>query len=183
MDTHINAQTSPLEWAAIYAAIPRPTFLEQAQLDALDEAVQRASYHPRDNPDLSALDDAQLSALDAALCYRPKQNRRTHVNRVIVRMPGSKTHTTVCFRDDYKQVAMKFAYGEEKTLTAALRKAALVVKESRPGHVSAAVRLKALAILRGNYIPAKAAALCAARDDAAHILSHDNNAAWTTAQA
>ena len=183
MNTHINAQTSPLEWAAISAAIPRPTFLEQTQLDALDEAAQRASYHPRDNADISALDDAQLSALDAALCYRPKQNRHTHVNRVIVRRPGSKTHTTVCFRDDYKLIAMRFAYEEMSVLTTALRKAALTVKDGRPGHFSAAVRAKALASLRGNYMPERAAASAQSRDDAAHILSHDNNAAWTTAQA
>ena len=182
MNTHINEQASPLEWAAIYADIPRPTFLEQAQLDAIDEAAHRASYHPRDSADVSSLDDAQLSALDAALCYRPGRTRRTNFNRVIVRKPGSKTHTTVCLKDDYLLVAMRFAYEEMSVLTTALRKAALTVTDAGPGQFSAAVRAKALAILRGNYMPAKAAALAAAGDDAAHILSHDNNAAWLAAQ-
>lgn len=146
----------------------------------LEATAQQAPY--LDSADISALDDAQLSALDAALCYRPKQNRRTHVNRVIVRRPGSKTHTTVCFRDDYKLIAMRFAYEEMSVLTTALRKAALTVKDGRPGHFSAAVRAKALASLRGNYMPERAAASAQSRSDAAQILADVNNAAWATAQ-
>lgn len=137
--------------------------------------------------DLSALDDAQLAALDDALTYRPpaprRPNRKTSFRRILVRKPGSNAYTTVSLDDRYFLVALVFAYGEERTLTAALRKAALTVTETRPGYFSSAVRKRALASLRGGYQPERAAALAKSEDEAAHILSDDNNAAWAAAQA
>jgi hypothetical protein len=146
-------------------------------------AQGEAQLSPLDNADISALDDAQLSAMDAALNYRPSRQRRKHFTRVLVRKLGSETYTTVCLDDEYFLVAMRFAYEEMSVLTTALRKAALLVKDDRPGHFSRAVRARALLSLRGNYQPGRAAALALAKADAAQILADVNNAAWATAQA
>lgn len=102
--------------------------------------------------------------------------------RVLVRRSASTRYTTVSISPGYLAKALPLAYGAESGVTAALRRAAHIVKEKRPGFFSEAVRVRALASLRGGYQPAKAAALSAALSaapDAERTLQEENNAAWT----
>jgi hypothetical protein len=99
---------------------------------------------------------------------------------VLVRRVRGGPYTSIGICDEHFAEAKKWAYGEDAGVYAALRDAALVVKETRRGYVSDAVRARALAALRGAYQPAKAAALTAARE-ADSALAEENNSAWESA--
>lgn len=110
---------------------------------------------------------------------KPIQNHidyKTAYVRVFVRKPahlasiGKCPFTTISVPKAEYDKMLKFAYGEKKTANKAIRDVSETVdkKDLLTGDYSLFVRRKALARLRGMYMPAKAAAKLAA----------ENNAAW-----
>jgi hypothetical protein len=105
---------------------------------------------------------------------------KAEFHRVLVRRLGARAYTTVSISKEAFSKASRFTYGNPAGVTAALRRAALQVQDTRNGCFSELVREKALAALRGAYQPAKAAALAEAREAAAR-LAEENNSAWSCA--
>jgi hypothetical protein len=96
---------------------------------------------------------------------------------------GKKRFTTVSLYPQEFAKALKFAYGDERRVTDAVRHVAAEIKaeDVLPGDLSLVVRRKALARLRGQYRPAVAAELAAKESAAEAALSAANNQAWAMA--
>lgn len=99
--------------------------------------------------------------------------------------PGKQKYTTVSMHPQEFAKALRYAYGDERRVTDAIRHVAkgVLPEDVLPGDLSLIVRRKALARLRGQYRPAVAAEVeartRAAATDAA--LAAENNQAWATA--
>lgn len=96
-----------------------------------------------------------------------------------------KPYTTISLKPAEFAKALKFAYGDARRVTDAIRHVAKEVKpeDCLPGDFSLVVRRKALARLRGQYRPALAAEI-AAKDEPsveAESFAAANNEAWATA--
>ncbi len=118
-----------------------------------------------------------------------KPAKRVHLyKRICVRKPGAQPKdknrfTTVSLYPTEFAKALKFAYGDERRVTDAVRHVAAEIKaeDVLPGDLSLVVRRKALARLRGQYRPAVAAELAAKESATEAALAAANNQAWATA--
>jgi hypothetical protein len=118
-----------------------------------------------------------------------KPAQRVHIyKRVCVRKPWAKPedknpYTTVSLYPQEFAKALRFAYGDERRVTDAIRHVTKEVKaeDVLPGDLSLVVRRKALARLRGQYRPAVAAELAAKESATEAALAAENNQAWATA--
>lgn len=118
-----------------------------------------------------------------------KPAKPVHIyKRVCVRKPWAKPEdkkrfTTVSLYPQEFAKALKFAYGDERRVTDAVRHVAAEIKaeDVLPGDLSLVVRRKALARLRGQYRPAVAAELAAKESATEAAAAAANNQAWATA--
>lgn len=115
--------------------------------------------------------------------------KRVHnYKRICVRKPGAlpkdkNPYTTVSLYPQEFAKALKFAYGDERRVTDAVRHVAAEIKaeDVLPGDLSLVVRRKALARLRGQYRPSVAAELAAKESAAEAAAAAANNQAWAMA--
>jgi len=91
-------------------------------------------------------------------------------------------YTTVSLYPSEFAKALRFAYGDPQLVSKAVRDVAETVAKTdlMPGDFSLIVRRKALARLRGQFRPGKAAEI-ATSVQAEAVLAAENNGAWATA--
>jgi hypothetical protein len=99
---------------------------------------------------------------------------RKSFRRVLVRFAGESRFTSVSVDGAFVELTAKFVPGTAFGVYATLRKAASKMQKPTFGQASSAVRLKAIAMLRGSYRPDRANA-----DEAAERSAAVNNAAWS----